>query len=344
MKFQEAVKMKTRRFISLAAFVLGVSLLRPILSRAAGGYYDAEIINNPTLAYSTNVAVDVSQLQDLAMQAVYSSATVSPLSFDDGRKATATLTVLSTQSLTGSRIVINGCVLDAGDNFTPVSTTSGTAKAISDAMMASPCFSGILISTWTTNIVRATATTVGSTPNSWSTYVNVSSYTLTAFSNGDEPSVSVADDEITLSAAHGVSTGYPMYLGVTAGSAPTGLASGTTYYAIVTANNKFKLASTSTGSLAGTAVNITALTGSGTFTLTPTAFAGSWGLSWQSSNDNLNWYTLPNASSVTFATPWTATNTMWDSEIIFKYIRLVITAGSGGGLNLKVRGYGKKDE
>lgn len=335
------------RLLKSAVLLLGALVLRPMIARAAS-YYDAEIANYPTIAYSTNVAVDVSQLDDLAMQAVYSSASISAFSFDDGKKATSTLTVVSTQSLTGARIVINGCVLDAGTdgNFTPVSTASGTAKAISDAMMASPCFSAILSSSWTAaGLVKATASVVGIAPNSWTTYVNVSSLTITAFSNGNEPEVSTANDTITLaSGGHGISTGYPMYLTTLTGTAPTGLTTGTTYYAIVTGNNVFKLASTSTGSLAGTAIDITAVTGSGTFTLTPTAFAGSWGLSWQSSNDNLNWYTLPNASSVTFATPWTAANTMWDSDIIFKYLRLVVTAGTGGGLNLKVRGYGKKSE
>lgn len=334
------------RLLKSAVLLLGALVLRPVLARAAS-YYDAEIINNSALAYSTNVAIDVGQMDDLATQAVISSATITPLSFDDGKKATSTLTVVSTQSLTGARIVINGCVLDAGadGNFTPVSTATGTAKAISDAMMASPCFSGILASTWTSGgLVKTTATAVGTAANSWTTYVNVSSLTITAFSNGDEPSVSVADDEITLASAHGVTTGYPMYLTTTAGTAPTGLTTGTTYYMIVTGNNKVKLASSSANALAGTAINITALTGSGTFTLTGTAFAGNWGLVWQSSNDNLNWYTLPNASSVTFSSPWTATNYMWDSTVIFKYLRLAITAGSGGGINLRVRGFGKKDD
>lgn len=329
----------TKKSLILALCALGLlAAARP--ARADVAEYDAELINNPTLSYSTTAVLDASRIDTLAMQTVYSSATISAFSLDDGRKATGTITVVSTQTLTSARIGVNGCSFTQGQEWTAVSTASGTAKAISDALAASTCLSGVVVSTWSSNVVYTTAAAIGTAGNSIALFSNTSSITVSGatLSNGDDSSFSVSNDDVTTSAAHGISTGFPMYLTTLTGTAPTGLTSGTTYYAIVTTPVKFKLASSSNNALAGTAVNITALTGSGTFSLTPTAFAGTYSWKWQASNDRTNWYDLP-VSSTTYSAPGTD---LLDGAIDYKYLRLNIVAGSGGGMNLKAVGFGKR--
>lgn len=310
---------------------------QPVL--ASDVTYGDYLINDPTLSYSTAPVLNLDNIDFLAMQAIYSSATISALSFDDGRKSTMTITVVSTNNLTAARININGYILDEGDAWTAQATASMTAKAISDAIVAMPGLTDILVSTWASNgVVYATATTIGAAPNSWPTFVSVSSITISGPSNGSESKVSASTDKITFTSAHGVSTGFPMYLTTVSGTAPTGLTSGTTYYAIKSDAVSLQLASSSSNALAGTAVNITAITGSGSFTLTPTAFAGTYSFKWQASNDNANWFDV-DTDSVTYSSPGT---TMWDGLINFKYLRLNFSPGTGGGLNLKVLGFGKE--
>lgn len=326
----------------LSALFLALGLVG--FARADQPVYDTDFFDDPTLAYSTGPILDVSGMDVLAMQATYSSATISSFSLDDGRKATGTFTVVSTQTLTTARLGVGTCLFVSGEEFTPVSTASGTASAIATALDAAACLSGVASASWpggTSAVVNITADTVGTAGNSIALFSNTSSITVSGatLSNGDASSFSVADDDVTTSDAHGISTGFALLFStVSASTPPTGLTNQTTYYAIVTSPVKFELASTSTGALAGVSLDITAITGGGTFTLAPTAFAGTYSFKWQSSNDRSNWYDLP-VSSTTYSTPGT---TMWDGDINYRYLKLAITAGTGGGLDLNVRGFGKK--
>lgn len=333
-----------KRNIILAGLI---ALALRVGARADVAEYDATFFDDPTLAYSTAPILDVSRVDSLAMQATYSSATISSFSLDDGRKATGTFTVVSTQSLTSVMLGVNGCSFINGREWTGVSTASGTASAIATAIDASACLANVVSAAWpggTSAVVNLTADTIGSAGNSIEIFSsNSSSITVSGatLSNGDDSSFSVANDDVTTSAAHGISTGFALLFStVSASTPPTGLTNQTTYYAIVTTPVKFKLATSSANARAGTAVNITALTGGGSFTLAPTAFAGTYSFKWQSSNDRTNWYDLP-VTSTTYSTPGTF---MWDGTINYKYLRLDITAGSGGGLDLNVVGYGKRRE
>lgn len=334
------------RFLKRLIFVpilTAAALLGPRLALADVINYDADMVNNPSIAYSTTIVLDVSGMDSLAMQAVYSSTTLSAFSLIDGRKSTGTITVVSTSSLTSARIAVNGCVLDQGSEWTAVSTASGTAKAISDAIVANNCLTGVVVSTWASGVVYTTASAIGTAGNSITLFSNTSSITVSGatLSNGAASNFATATDDVTLTAATGMSTGTPLLFVTVTGTIPTGLTTATTYYAIVTANNKFKFASSSANALAGTAIDITALTGSGTFTATLTAMAGTPSFKWQSSNDNANWVDL-SVSSVTFATPYTASTAMWDGSINYKYLRLNYVAGTGGGVNLRCLGFGKR--
>lgn len=264
-------------------------------------------------------------------------------------------TRMSTAAWTGGqfnhKLAFHTDIFEAGVDYTPVATASGTAKALSDAIVANPDFSGVLASSWSmvstssVGVVTATATAVGTAANSWTLSQSGPSgvMTLVTWANGSGTDISLSSDTITPGGQMAFTTGYPMHLELVSGTIPTGLTAGTTYYAIrSTGGGSFKLATTSTNSLAGTAVNITAVTGNGSFQLIPTAFAGTWGVKWQVSNDGTNWTDM-SVSSITFATPWTATSQTWSGSIIARFIRAVVSAGTGGGINLKIVGIGKGD-
>lgn len=334
----------------------GALLFLTVAARASQIAYGDDLINNSSLAYSTTVPLNLNEneVDQLTMQATYSSSTLSSVSFDDGRPATGTITVVSTQSLTNLVIGINGCTLRNGEAFTTVSTTSGTASAISAAINASQCLTGVVVSTWSSSVVYATASVTGTGTNYAMFTSNTSSITLSGstMTNGLTSDVSVANDTIETVTRHGWSTGVAvLFSTVSASTPPTGLTNQTTYYAIVTSPYQIKLASSSGNAQAGTAINITGQTtlGGGSFTLAPLATAGTFSFKWQASNDNTNWTDLSttaagvSVSSVTFASPYTATSSIWDFGITsWAYIRANVVAGSAGAWNLKIRGNGKK--
>lgn len=110
-----------------------------------------------------------------------------------------------------------------------------------------------------------------------------------------DTAVDPTTDAIT-STAHGLTTGLLVRVAADGGGTlPTGLAAATDYFVIVVDANSFKLAASLANALATTPVpvNITA-DGSGAFTLTPTAIAGS--LVLQASNDGSNWAAVTNGS------------------------------------------------
>lgn len=295
---------------------------------------------------ATNLAVALNAASDFDAAAssnvVYGTFTVTGAYTNAYTVTSSTQAALAVAGPSGGlnnlRITVNGRVFDAGSAFTPVSTASGTARVISNAFMADGPTASILTSTWTAaGVVTATATSVGTASNYALTSSSPAIATAAGLTNGSASDISLSGDSITL-ASHNISTAFPMYWTTVTGTTPTGLTNGTTYYAIKVDANTIKLASSSANARAGTAVDITAVGGRSTFTLTPTAFAGTWTLYWQGSNDNLNWFTL-DTSSITYSVP---TSLLWAGPIYYRYVRPVFGAGTGGGMNIKVLGNGKK--
>jgi hypothetical protein len=127
------------------------------------------------------------------------------------------------------------------------------------------------------------------------------------------------------------------------GTAPGGLVTHTTYYALPSDASNTYLARTSTDAIAGTYINITTttITGGGTFTLTTVPFSGTPTFKWQYSNDGTNFFDY-SGSSFTWSSAGT---TGWDfGDMNYRYLRLKYTAGTFGGLNLQVIGNGKKQQ
>ncbi len=241
---------------------------------------------------------------------------------------------------------INGTKLTEGVDFIGVATASGTAKAIKDAMDANAFISAISSSSW--NLVATSSYgVVYSTSILTGSNVNYSIWTSTpalqilhpAYFGGTANAVSTSAD--TISASNSFTTGLPVLLAKTAGTVPTGLVVNTTYYAIPVNSGSFKLATTSTGAVAGLAIDLTGATGSGAFTLTPLTFSGSASFKWQGSNDNSNWFDLT-ASSVTATTGTGSSVTNWDfGSYPYAYIRVKYVAPTTGGMQVTVIWNGK---
>jgi len=147
--------------------------------------------------------------------------------------------------------------------------------------------------------------------------------------------VNITTDRIS-ETSHGFSTGLPVRFDTTSGTAPSGLTSGTTYYAIRVNADSYQLSDTSTGAVAGLDIDITSLTGGGGFDVIPLALVTNPNTAcfkWQASNDNTNFSDLA-VSSVTYTA---AGNTLWDlTSYPYRYLKIVFTAPAAGGLDLDV--------
>lgn len=241
-------------------------------------------------------------------------------------------------------LVINGTILTQGTNFNAVTNASTTAKNISDAIQGNSTLSAIIASTWTAaGVVPATSTAVGSTTNyGW---FSSSSAALSCSNNrlygGSDSAINVTTDKIT-SALHGLTLGLAVRFDKVSGTTPTGLTDKTTYYAIPVDTNNFKLATSQANALAGTAVDITAITGSGSFTLTPVPLTGTPSFKWQYSNDNVNFSDVA-VSSVTM-TSLAPASTIWDfGAVNYRFLRLNVVAPTKGGISLVVTGVGRSN-
>lgn len=331
--------------------ILGLILLASSYASAGTFFTGESIVDDPTLAYSGSYTADTRNIDRLSAQVIYSSAAISPLTFDDGRKSTATLTVVSvsTTVLSGKRLAIAGYVLDEGTHWTRTAYASATAKNISDAIIARTGLNALVTSSYTVaGIVFTTSTAIGSNTNYalYSSTPAALAWSASEMTHGDDTGVHPAttyggsSDTIKFTTPHAVSTGFPMYLQTVAGTVPTGLTAGTTYYTIKVDDMTTKLALSSTGAVAGLAVNITAITGSGSFKLHPTAFAGSYSFKWQVSQDGSSFSDLA-VSSVTYAAPG---NTLWDfGAWNYRKVRLNFLSGTGGGINIRAILSGIKD-
>lgn len=282
---------------------------------------------------------DMSGLDRFSVQAVYSDGTPSGKSFSDGAKATVNITVSSAAYVFNSTptLKINGTTV----SYTPVATATGTAKAISTAIMANSSLNTLIVSTHTSSVVYATAAAVGAVAYSVS---SSSGAALTPSSSymigGLATDVDLGANTITES-AHGFPTGLRALFATTSGTAPTGLTTGTTYWTIRATDNTYQLATSSTLALAGTAIDITAQTGSGVFAVTPlTISAGSAGFKWQASNDGSNFTDL-SVASVTYSA---AGNSIWDfGSYNYRWLRIVFVAPTSGGIALSAKMHAKRD-
>lgn len=244
--------------------------------------------------------------------------------------------------LDNARLTVYTRQLVQGVHWTRGTTSTATALSIHNAIRDNLTINAVIVSTpgvvGGNGVVFATATAVGTTLNA---YTMVSStpaaLSVSGFAGGQESDISLTADTIASTTTNRLGRGVPLLYTTASGTAPTGLTAGTTYYLIPNNPQSFKLSDTSTGSIAGVTVNISAQTGSGSFRLTPLAFAGTPSFKWQVSNDGSSFTDLA-VSSVTYSAPG---STSWDfGTVNYKTLRLKFQAGTAGATDLLAVGNG----
>ena len=182
----------------------------------------------------------------------------------------------------------------------------------------------------TLQVVASSYTAAGSVTFSTSSYVI------------NTPTITVASNNFTTGLAVLYSTGTSPVI--------SGLTNQTTYYVSVINPNtlglssKFKLASTSTGAVAGVGIVLaSSTTATNSYTLAPLAFTNTTqgGIQLQASNDGTNFVNLTTGnwaaaiSSVTFSL--SGNDTLWDlGPIQYKWLRLKESPPTTGGVNYTV--------
>lgn len=233
---------------------------------------------------------------------------------------------------------VNGTTLTEGVDFTAATSSDTTANAIEEAFNANSALSAIAVATNSAmGIVVLTAKTAG--VNAYPVGTSNASHlaaTSNRFEAGAASAVSVADNTFSKT-AHGFGEATPLLYQTLTGTVPTGLTTETTYYAIRTSADLFKVSVGSSTAGAGAALDITAVIGGGTFSFTPLAFsAGSAGYDLQGSNDGSVFRSIAGAtlgiSTVTYAA---------HGGVLFhfpnyshKFLRLKFVPPAAGGINL----------
>lgn len=286
---------------------------------------------------------------------VYATATVGgsaansyTLSSSTGQLAVASPTF--TGGVNNAALTINGTTLTQGTDWTRTSTTTGTAKAVSDAINANATLGTIVTSAWTAGASSFTVTskTVGLLSNyAWNASTTAFTFGHPTLVGGLNSAYSINTPTIFIS-EHGYTTGVPLLL--TGSAPPSPLTAATTYYAIKVDANDVQLALTSTGAVAGTFITLTSssTTGPHTTTLTPLAFTGTASFKWQVSNDCVNYQDFTTTSggiavsSVTFGTPYTAFVNNWDfGQVNYQCIRAAVVGPTTGAWTLQILVNGK---
>lgn len=339
---------------AILGFILAAAALcAPLTSRAGDPVY-GDVVPQQAFAVDAYAIVDLRGYDRFSAQAVYFSSTPAAVTLSDGAYGYAHLYIPSTTTLLGKSVSIAGTSVNLATAATTVIASTATAATLRANVTLAALFNFSTTTFSGTSVVTATRTAVG-----FDTSALVSNTTSAYWINpnvvGGKPSdIDPATDLVTTLAKHGFVTGQAVLFATVSGTAPTGLTTGTTYYVAKVNDNQFAFATTTTTAVAGTKINITALTGSGSFTVTPLAFSAisgtsnNTGLKWQASNDNATWTDLTatqfniTVASVTYTTgSTTPASTQWDFGAIgFRFLRLVIRAPNGAGaLAVKVVGY-----
>lgn len=313
-------------------------------------------VQDTSTGTATSIAAFLNRISGLRANAtssvVYSTATTAGANgntFSLSSTAPSYLTVTSANYAGGvdnAYVKINGVKLTQGSSWNVGATTSATAKAISDAIVASSSLNTIVVSTWTSSTVSINSLATGSTVNYTLSTNAPSSLTVSGSAlTGGLPAAWSSGGSVINIPAHGLSTGLGvLYSTSTSNISVSGLHWGTTYYIGVIDANNIALSSSSALAQAGTYIVLgaPATTGPHTFVLTPQSYGGTAGLAWYGSNDGIN-YNIIAGSSVTYSAPSsTPASSLWDfGNVNYKYIQLQVTAPTTGGLALAVKVNGK---
>lgn len=314
--------------------------------------FSGYLVNETGLAYNKAFTYDLGEKGIAKASAIitYTSATLTAGSFTDGRTSSGTITVISTTSLKGVRVSVNGVYFSFGLSTTPTDKILSVGATV-DASAHN------LITAITSNVAttKVTATHTLGVCDLVSSLADGVAYPITTsnaavVSKGGDMGLGVAatvfdaSSEITV-AAHGWHIGTPLLL--TGATLPAGLTAGTTYYAYKVDANTIKLSSTSAKAVLADTINIGVVAigaTAHTMVLTPLAIAGSPAFYWQASNDGTTFIALPSSGAVTMAYVAGGTTIMKDfSDVNYRYLSLNVTGPTAGGVLLKSAMYFKRN-
>lgn len=329
-------------------FIPGIALAGPTIS--------GELIDKPCQAINLQDATEMGPFNTFSLQAVYMTTAPAGMQVFDGRKSTNTLTITTGfgNSLAGHTIHINGVTLtfgaaQSGVTIATQATAALQAKFISSAIVNSGQFTSVITSSHSASVVFATATVVGVNQYHVGSSTTGLTWGFSTFTNGRDTDVSITGDSITKVSTHPFTTGLRvLYASSTVTTGIGGLSGGTTYFAIKSTDYSYKLATSSTNAVAGTAVDITSLPGGQTFNITPLAFAGG-GLAsfrWELSNNAVDWLAVPSISSVSASglTVNTSSTTAWNfGSYGYKWLRMSFLGPTSGCVNLTVPFFGRRE-
>lgn len=328
---------------TIIAIILNLGLCVSAIAQVTGSLHT--LADETALAYSTNFDYDANDInvRRLSAQVTYTSATIAAATFTDGSQSSGTITILSTTSLNGTVIGINGSYFSFGRVADyPTATlvavgadTTASAYNLSAKIDAHATIGAIIDSTNTLNVIALLSEAADGVEypltTSKPTVVAVSSAVM---ADGVAATVFV-DDTITIKDTD-FTLGLPVLL--TGSDLPSGLTADTTYYVYKVDDDTIKLSSSSAEALAGTTVNITAVDldqTAATYTLTPLPIDGAPGFAWQKSNDGIGWADI-DTSSVTMSYAAGGTHAFWDFDNYnFRWLRLNVTGPDAGGVMLK---------
>lgn len=322
-----------------------------IKGRSFVGFFDAVYATNT----ARNLAVTIDNHDEYTASA--SSNVITVLARSTGSAANAwTITSSSPTALSLSGptfgngrdpgyLFIQGTQLTDGVDFTAQTSSHVTANAIAVAINANSSLSSIIRVSSSANTGILTLIAQESGVNAYNLSVSSVGYLTPSafvFAAGSATAFSVSNDQV-FKTNHGFSNGLRVLFEKSAGTDPTGLTAGTTYFALLVDADHFKVALASSSSGVGTAVDITALTGSGQFSFLPLAFsAGSAGFEWKGSNDGITYYPLLSTaiSSVTYAADGGG---LWSfPDYSYRFLRLAFTSPAAGGINLNMTVNGRR--
>lgn len=342
-------RMRKLAFIFAIGSLFGIGKVRaqPWVS---GGIFVSSV------AYTQNYDLDSGKINRFAVQAVYSTATITTVqTFTDGAKSTDFLTVNSTLPLNNpsspKTITINGVTLTFGVEISStVGTTTLLAQSISSAIINSASLSTVIISTSFGNVLFATATTVGvNAYTANSSTAAALTWNLGYFNNGRVPEVSIAADTISTTTPHRLVRGQAvLFSSVTATTPIGGLVAETTYYVVPSANGFAYSLSTSVAQAAlGNIINLTGTLGGGSsWKFTPLAYTApaNVGFKWQVSNDKNTWTDLSTVSFSSVTITGSGSN-IWDfGAFNYKWLRAAFVGPTQGFLNIMFLIGGKLDQ
>jgi hypothetical protein len=375
--------------------VAGLSCLAVTWAQAATPKGPGIIANESSLAVSSKtyaIPLNSYGIDQEAFQVVWSTPTISSVTFTDGSVSTFTITVTSSpiQGIPYETICINGICLADGNQWNhdagQVAQSSTTACSMAAAVNASTSLNTVVVSTCVAksgagSIVATTSTIVGVnyatysssqsalTLSPYSSSSPVTGYGFGTMTGGTSASYTLVSGSATVISATNPYSPIgktPMValpvLYVKGTNAITGLTTGTTYYVIPVTLGAFGLSTTSTGAAAGyaalPAISMTngtfiPLTSSQTivtadsYSLTASSYTATTTITWQVSNDGMNWTTYASTGPVILTPVYPSTNYGYDTGmqnfgfLQASVVRSGATAGWSDGLQLLITVNGK---